>query len=105
MWDATGDGFREELNPPYKLLQIALSRWSRAGAACGPPRLLRLRSRIGDAPDGTAGVVGDQQRAVLGDRQRHGASPDLGATEARQPESGHEILVKSLRAAILERHA
>src|SRR5260370_17902497 len=60
---------------------------------------------VGDPPDCAAGVVGDEQRAVLGDRQRGGAAPDLGAMLARNPEAGGEILVIALGPAVLERHA
>jgi len=34
---------------------------------------------VGDAPDRAAGVVGDEQRAVLGDRECGGTAPDFGA--------------------------
>src|SRR6516164_1486311 len=59
---------------------------------------------VGDAPDRPAGVVGDEQRAVLGNRQRGRATPDFGALLARDPEAGREILVVAFRPAVLERH-
>jgi len=51
------------------------------------------RALLGDAPDRAAGVVGDEQRAVLGDGERGRTTPDLGALFARRPEAGGEILV------------
>src|SRR2546421_12973400 len=60
---------------------------------------------VGDPPDRPAGIVGDEQRAVLGDRERRGAAPHLGAVLARSPKAGGEILVMPLGLAVLERHA
>src|SRR5437763_858394 len=58
---------------------------------------LPLRSGVGNAPDGAAGVVGDEQRAVLHDGERGGPAPHLGAVHAGGPEAGGEILVPALR--------
>src|SRR5712671_3048962 len=93
---------------------VACGRWSRNNRL----PIFRVRSRlldrragdfgrdlVGDPPDRAAGVVGDEQGAVLGDRERGGAPPDLGALLARRPEAGGEILVIAFRPAILERHA
>src|SRR5438270_3669659 len=85
---------------------INLARWSaggrlwRAAAAAG-----RLRSGVGDAPDRAAGVVGNQQRAILGDGERRRPAPHFGAMQARGPEPGDEVLIEALRLAVLERHA
>src|SRR5690349_5544810 len=86
---------------PYKAVP-SLRR--RAGALRRHAALL-LRARVGDAPDGAAGVVGNEQRAVLGDGERGRSAPHLGAMHARDPEAGGEVLVPALRTAILERHA
>jgi len=51
-----------------------------------------------------AGVVGDEQRAVFGNGERSGATPDLGSTLARCPEAGHEILVIAFRPSVPERN-
>ena len=67
--------------------------------------MLGERALVGDAPDRAAGVVGDQQRAVLGDGKSGGAAPDLGELFARRPEAGREILVPAFGTAVLERHA
>src|SRR5262249_60089465 len=69
---------------------------------CGSSRAL---AGIGDAPDRTAGIVGDEQRTILGDGKRSRASPDFSALLARYPEAGDEVLVVVLRPAVLERHA
>src|SRR5262245_63924127 len=62
-----------------------------------------LRSGIGNAPDRAAGVVGDEQRPVLGDGKRRRPAPYLGAAQAGGPEADHEILVAALWATVLER--
>src|SRR5260370_17840241 len=93
---------------------IARSHWSRNNRL----PIFRVRSRlidrragdfgralIGDPPDRAAGVIGDEQGAVLGDRERRGAPPDLGALLARHPKAGGEILVIHFRPTVLERHA
>src|SRR6266404_7342390 len=92
----------------------ACGRWSRNNRL--PifrirPRLLDRRAGdfgralVGDPPDRAAGIVGDEQGAVLGDRERRGAPPDLGALFARYPKAGREILIISFRPPVLERHA
>src|SRR5438552_2861133 len=64
--------------------------------------VLGRRALVRNAPDRAARVVGDEQRAVLGDGERGGAAPDLGALVAGSPEPGREILVISLRPAVLK---
>src|SRR6516162_11467637 len=56
-------------------------------------------------PDRAAGIVGDEQRTVLGDGERGRTSPDFSALLARYPEAGDEVLVVVLRPSVLERHA
>ena len=48
---------------------------------------LPARAGIGDAPDRAAGVVGDQQRAVLGDRRARRAGPTPRRGRCRRPRS------------------
>src|ERR1700746_2612274 len=74
----------------------------------GPRALDRSAGVLGgaplrrNAPNCAAGVVSDEQGAVLGDGERGGAAPDLGALFAGSPEPGREILVIPLRPAVLE---
>src|SRR5437868_952861 len=69
----------------------------------GPGALRRSASMLGrrplvrNPPDRAAGVVSNEQGAVLGDRERGGAAPDLGALFAGSPEAGREILVIAFR--------
>src|SRR5271168_5262906 len=74
------------------------------GAVGRSAGVLGGRALVGDPPDRAAGVVGDEQGAVLGDRERSGAAPDLGAFFAGSPETGREILVIAFRPSVLERH-
>src|SRR5947209_11406846 len=55
--------------------------------ACSGSAWVLARAGVRNSPDRSAGVVGDQQRAVLGDRERRGAAPHLGALLARYPRS------------------
>src|SRR5262249_1463036 len=87
---AINDLVRAENSPPA----------SRA-ARCGLP----LRPFIRNAPDRAAGVVGGEQRGVLGHRERGRPAPPLGAPDAGGPEAGGKILVASFGAPILERYA
>src|ERR1700731_2474134 len=64
--------------------------------------VLGRRALVRNAPDRTARVVGDEQRAVLGDGEGGGAAPDLGALVAGSPKAGREILVIAFWAAVLE---
>src|SRR6516225_1093569 len=88
----------------------APSRSAPAWVFCFRPRRLRRccgvlgRTPVGDAPDRPAGVVGDQQRAVLGDGECGRPAPDLGALLAGNTEAGGEILVIAFGSAVLERH-
>ena len=59
---------------------------------------------ISDAPDGAAGIVGNEQRTILGNRKRGRSAPDFRPMHAGDPEANGEILVPSLRTAILEWH-
>jgi hypothetical protein len=63
-----------------------------------------LWSCVGHAPNRPASIVGDEQRAVLHYCQGSGASPHLGPMLTRDPETGHEVFVTSLRPTILEAH-
>src|SRR5262245_46339923 len=65
---------------------------------------LLLRPTVSDPPNRAAGIVRDQQRAILRDGQRSRATPDLGAVLTGNPEAGHEVLVVALWLAILEGH-
>src|SRR5580704_17176895 len=47
-------------------------------------------SRVDDAPDGFRAVIGDKQRAILGNRDAHGASPNVAIVH---DEARHEIFV------------
>src|SRR5207248_8147589 len=75
------------------------------GALCRSAGMLGRRALVRNPPDRAARIVGDEQGAVLGDGERSGAAPDLGALFAGSPEAGREILVIALRPAVLERHA
>src|SRR5262249_52618666 len=66
--------------------------WRRLGTSTG----------VGNAPDRSAGVVGHQQRSVLGDYKRGRTAPDLGAPLAGHPEAGGKILIIAFGAAVLE---
>ena len=59
---------------------------------------------VGNAPDRAAGIVGNEQRAVLGDGKCGRAAPDLGALSARGPKTGREILVVAFGSAVFEGH-
>src|SRR5215831_13727939 len=101
-----------------KVTSIIPSGKCRPRSAASRPRL-RIRSGflrrrggmlgggalVGNAPDRSAGVVGDEQCAVLGDRECRRAAPDLGTLLARGPKAGREILVIAFGPAVLERHA
>src|SRR5215831_4091483 len=63
-----------------------------------------LRSCIGNTPNRPTSVVGDQQRPVFHYCQRSGASPHLGTSLTRHPETRHEIFVVAVRPTILEAH-
>src|SRR5271155_2888057 len=69
---------------------------------CGSSLRLRGVAGIGDAPDGAARILGDQNLAVLvyGDADR--ATPDFGIVD---PKSGGEIVVFAGRHAVLHDHA
>ena len=54
---------------------------------------------MGDAPDGAVAILGDEQRAVVGDRDADRPAPDLAVVD---DEAGHEILVFAGRHAVLE---
>src|SRR6267142_5643828 len=54
---------------------------------------------MADAPDRAVAVLGDQQRAVMGDGDPDRASPDLAVID---DEAGDEILVFARRLAVLE---
>src|SRR5262249_14256918 len=82
---------------------LAFHIQSRSLRRCGS--MFGRRALIGDAPDRPAGVVGDEQCAVLGDREGSGAAPDLGALLTRGPEARREILVIPFGFAVFERHA
>src|SRR5215510_10269539 len=86
---------------PCSLLVFAVNR---AGCCSRGRAGLRL-TRVAHLPDRAAGVVGNEERTVLGDGERGGPSPHLGAPFARSPEAGHEILVVACRLPVLERHA
>src|SRR5437879_3649811 len=90
MWKVTST----ERNRQGRLLCFGLRRGGMLGGAL-----------VGDAPDRAAGVVGDEQRAVLGDGERRRAAPDLGTLFAGDPKAGCEILVIAFGPAVLERHA
>src|SRR5262245_45555833 len=77
-----------------------------------PPLLDRGRylvlvalSRVGNTPDGTAGIISDKQRSVFGDGKRGRTSPNFRTLFAGYPEPGREILIETFRPAVLERHA
>src|SRR6266705_5465720 len=76
----------------------------RAGRCSRGRAGLRL-ARVAHLPDRATGVVGDEERTVLGDGERGGPSPHLGALFTRRPEAGHEILVVARRLPVLEWHA
>src|SRR3954447_8312531 len=63
-----------------------------------------LGAGVSDPPDRAAGVIGDQERAVLRDGERRGPAPDFRALLAGSPETDSEVLVITLRPAVLERH-
>jgi hypothetical protein len=44
-----------------------------------------LNSRVGHAPNSPSGVVGNEERAVLGDRKGSGAAPNLCAPLSGSP--------------------
>src|SRR6266705_1328882 len=83
------------------LLVFAVDRAGRGGRGRAGLRL----ARVAHLPDPSAGVVGDEERTVLGDGERGGPSPHLGALFTRRPEAGHEILVVARRLPVLEWHA
>src|SRR5215471_21100364 len=60
---------------------------------------------VGNTPDRAAGVIRDQQRAILGDCKRGRASPHFCALLTGYPEAGGEILIEAFRSAVFERHA
>src|SRR5262245_58506178 len=66
---------------------------------------LALRPSVGDAPDGACHIVGDQEGAILGERNGRWPTPHLGALTTGGPKSCHEILITADGAAVLERHA
>src|SRR5438094_405854 len=68
-------------------------------------RVLPLRPLIGNSPDRAAGIVGNEQRAVLGHRERSRPAPHLGAPRTGGPEANGEILIAALRPSVLERNA
>ncbi len=72
-----------------------------AGLKRACSRTLRA-CRIGDAPDGAARVLGDQQCPVLVDGHADRAAPDLRIVDH---EAGGEILVFAGRRAVLHDHA
>src|ERR1041385_2733777 len=74
----------------------SLSAWRRAGGRLRRAAAARLCAGVGNAPDRAAGVVADQQRAVLGYGQCRGPAPDFGAVHAGDPEAGDEVLVGAL---------
>src|SRR5262249_5544228 len=85
----------------FSLLVFAIDRAGRFG----PGRARFRLARVAHLPGRAGGVVGDEERPVLGDGDRGGPSPHLGAPFARSPEAGHEILVVARRLPVLERHA
>src|SRR5215831_16975227 len=82
------------------LLVFVVDRTRRCGRGHAGGRL----ARVAHLPDRAAGVVSDEECTVLGDSERGGPSPYLGAPFARRPEAGHEILVVARRFPVLERH-
>src|SRR5690349_5360445 len=64
------------------------------GAAISGPAVA-----IGDAPDGAVAVLGEDQRAVLGDSDADRPAPDIFVGD---DEAGGEILILAGRLAILE---
>src|SRR5262249_37174524 len=62
-------------------------------------------ARVGEAPDCTACIIGDQKRSVLGDRKRGRTPPHFRALFTGYPEPSSEIFIESFRSAILERYA
>src|SRR5437660_217399 len=71
----------------------------------GERLVLFALAHVGNAPDGTARIIGDQQRSILGDRKRGRTSPHFRTLFTGYPEPGREILIETFRSAILERHA
>src|SRR4029453_9975100 len=83
------------------LLVFAVVRASRGGRGRPSGRL----ARVAPLPDRAAGVVGDEERPVLGDGERGGPAPYLRAPFARRPEASHEIVIIAHRLPVLDRHA
>src|SRR4029450_8900110 len=83
------------------LFVFAVVRARRGGRGRASGRL----ARVAHLPDRAAGVVGDEERPVLGDGERGGPAPYLSAPFARRPEPSHGILIIAHRLPVLERHA
>src|SRR4029453_733734 len=83
------------------LLGFAVVRARRGGRGRASWRL----ARVAHLPDRAAGVVGDEERPVLGNGERGGPAPYLRAPFPRRPQPSHEILIIAPRLPVLERHA
>src|SRR5215471_13755269 len=79
------------------LLVFAVARTGRGGRGRASVRL----ARVAYLPNRAASVIGDEERPVLGDGERGGPAPHLGAPFTRRPEARHEILVIAHRLPVL----
>src|SRR5690348_1465642 len=89
-------------SPPRFRDGLTTGVWS--GSRAPPHHAAALRLRIGDAPDPVGAVVGDQERAVAGHEQAHGAAPDVSVARSEEP-PGQEVFVSPNRLPVLEAHA
>src|SRR4030095_405868 len=93
---ADGPVFRGDSLLVFAVVRARRGARGRAGARL--PRVAHL-------PDRAAGVVGDEERPVLGDGERGGPAPYLSAPFARRPQARHDILIIAHRLSLPERHA
>src|SRR5690242_3155750 len=63
------------------------------------------RPGVGHPPNSAGDVVGDEEGAVLGQRDGGRTPPHLGALAPGNPKARHEILITADGATVLEGHA